>query len=332
MPISAGSLELAAPFRHDGEGLAADGEAREGERSVDRFQALQVFRTVVDQGGFTAAAQRLNLSPSAVTKIIMGLEAHLGAQLLTRSTRRIALTDQGRSFHEAAVAILAQLDEAEASVSEANSTARGLVRITMPSSFGRVTFTPELPNFLDENPGITLDVHFSDVTVDIIKEGFDLAVRSREQEDSRLIQRILHRGPMITVASPGYLARHGAPQTPADLARHRCITGVFGSEWRFRAIDGGELPVKITSAVILRSGDNVREAAVAGVGIAQSTWWLFRRDLSEGRLVRILGAFEREAVPISVFYPARRNLPRRVSRVIDFLMRISAERPEPAAR
>ncbi len=299
---------------------------------MDRFQALQVFRTVVEQGGFTAAAQKLNISPSAATKNIAGLEAHLGAQLLNRSTRRIALTEHGRSFYEAAVAILSRLEEAEISVSEANSMARGLVRIAMPSSFGRVTFTPELPTFLDENPGITLDVHFSDVTVDLIKEGFDLAVRSREQEDSRLIQRILHRGPMVTVASPAYLARHGAPQTPQDLAGHRCITGVFGSEWRFRTQDGGEESVKITSAVILRSGDNVREGAVAGVGIAQSTWWLFRRDLAEGRLVRILGDFEREAVPISVFYPAKRNLPRRVSRVIDFLLRISAERPEPTAR
>ena len=299
---------------------------------MDRFQALHIFRTVVEQGGFTAGAHKLNISPSAVTKHIAALEAHLGAQLLTRSTRRIALTDPGQTFYKAAVAVLANLDEAETRVREANSTARGLVRLVIPSSFGRVTLTPELPAFLDENPGITLDVHFSDTRVDIIKEGFDLAVRSREQEDSRLIQRILHRGPMITVASPAYLARHGEPQTPQDLTGHRCITGVFGTEWRFRKRDGGEEAVKINSAIILRSGDNVREGAVAGVGLAQSTWWLFRKDLAEGRLVRILTPFEREAVPVSVFYPAKRNLPRRVSKVIDFLMRISADRPEPAPR
>ena len=293
---------------------------------MDRFQALQIFRMVVEQGGFTAAARKLNISPSAATKNITSLEVHLGVQLLNRSTRSIALTDHGRSFYEAAVAILTRLDEAENGLRDANSAARGLVRIVMPPSFGRVTFTPELPAFLDENPGITLDVHFADTPVDMIKEGFDLAVRSREQEDSQLIQRILHRGPMVTVASPAYLAQHGAPQSPGDLAGHRCITGVFGSEWRFRTPDGGEERVQIDSAVILRSGDNVREGAVAGVGIAQSTWWLFRKDLAEGRLVRILEPFEREAVPISVFYPAKRNVPRKVSRVIDFLLRISGER------
>jgi len=297
-----------------------------GERKVDRFQALQIFRMVVEQGGFTAAARKLNISPSAATKNITSLEVHLGVQLLNRSTRSIALTDHGRSFYEAAVAILTRLDEAENGLRDANSAARGLVRIVMPPSFGRVTFTPELPAFLDENPGITLDVHFADTPVDMIKEGFDLAVRSREQEDSQLIQRILHRGPMVTVASPAYLAQHGAPQSPGDLAGHRCITGVFGSEWRFRTPDGGEERIQIDSAVILRSGDNVREGAVAGVGIAQSTWWLFRKDLAEGRLVRILEPFEREAVPISVFYPAKRNVPRKVSRVIDFLLRISGER------
>ena len=295
---------------------------------MDRFQALQIFRTVVEQGSFTAAARKLNMSPSAATKNITSLELHLGAQLLNRSTRSIALTDHGRSFYDATVAILSRLQDAETGVRDANSVARGLVRIVMPPSFGRVTFTPELPVFLDENPGISLDVHFSDKPVDMIKEGFDLAVRSREQDDSQLIQRILHRGPMVTVASPTYLARHGEPKNPQDLSGHRCITGIFGSEWRFRTTDDSEERIQIKSAVSLRSGDNVREGAVAGVGIAQSTWWLFRKDLAEGRLVRILEPFECAAVPISVFYPAKRNMPRKVSMVIDFLLRISGEQPD----
>ena len=292
---------------------------------MDRFQALQIFRTVVEQGGFTAAARKLNMSPSAATKNITSLELHLGAQLLNRSTRRIALTDHGRSFYEAAVAILTRLEEAETGVRDANTSARGLVRIVMPPSFGRVTFTPELSTFLEENPGITLDVHFSDTPVDMIKEGFDLAVRSREQEDSQLIQRILHRGPLVTVASPGYLAKYGVPKTPQELSGHRCITGVFGPEWRFRRADSSEERIPVTSSISLRSGDNVREGAVAGLGIAQSTWWLFRKDLAEGRLVRILEPYECEAVPVSVFYPAKRNMPRKVARVIDFLLRISGQ-------
>lgn len=294
---------------------------------MDRFQALEIFRTVVEQGGFTAAARKLNMSPSAATKNITSLEEHLGVQLLNRSTRSIALTDHGRRFYDAAIAVLSRLEEAETELRDSNSVARGRVRIVMPPSFGRVTFTPELPAFLEANPGVSLDVHFTDTPVDMIKEGFDLAVRSREQEDSQLIQRILHRGPMVTVASPDYIARHGTPQTPQDLSRHRCITGVFGSEWRFRTPEGDEERVLVNSSVVLRSGDNVREGAVAGLGLAQSTWWLFRKDLAEGRLVRVLKAYEREAVPISVFYPAKRNVPRKVSVVIDFLIRISGDKP-----
>lgn len=294
---------------------------------MDRFQAMLVFKTVVEQGGFTAAARKLNLSPSAATKNITTLEAQLGAQLLNRSTRRVALTDDGQEFYRIAVQILESFEEVETSLREKNAAVSGTVRIAMPASFGRVTFTPELPGFVAEHPDIRLDIHLTDRPVDLIKEGFDLAVRSREQDDSQLIQRILHRGPMVTVAAPDYLARHGTPLTPQELVQHACITGIFGSDWRFRTAAGQDVKVRVSGPVMLRSGDTVREGAVAGLGIAQSTWWLFRKDLAAGRLVRILVDFEREAVPIAVFYPAKRNVPRRVSAVIDFLIRITSTRP-----
>lgn len=294
---------------------------------MDRFQAMLVFKTVVEQGGFTAAARKLNISPSAATKNITTLEAQLGAQLLNRSTRRVALTDEGREYYRLSVQILEGLSEVETAIRDKNIAVSGTVRIAMPPSFGRVTFTPELPSFVAEHPEIKLDVHLTDRPVDLIKEGFDLVVRSREQEDSQLIQRILHRGPMVTVAAPAYLSQHGTPAAPQDLAQHACIVGIFGSTWRFETPAGEDLKVQVHGQVTLRSGDTVREGAVAGLGIAQSTWWLFRKDLAEGRLVRILEEYEREAVPIAVFYPAKRNVPRRVSAVIDFLVRISSTRP-----
>ncbi|MDB5644198.1 MAG: transcriptional regulator, LysR family [Hyphomicrobiales bacterium] len=285
-----------------------------------------VFKAVVDQGGFTSAARRLNISPSAATKNLSALENELGVQLLNRSTRRVALTDYGREFYQSCTEILASLEEAEAALRAKNTAAKGLVRMVMPYSFGRVTFTPELPAFFAEHPEIRLDVHFSDDAIDIIKEGFDLAVRSRELEDSQLIQRVLHKGPVICVASPDYLARHGTPSVPDDLKDHACIVGNYGSEWRFQSADGLGHRVTVNSVLTLRNGDAVREAAVAGLGVAQSTWWLFRKDLQEGKLVPVLDAFEREAVPISVCYPARKHVPQKVAAVLGFLKSITAAR------
>jgi DNA-binding transcriptional LysR family regulator len=297
------------------------------ECALDKFQAMLVFKAVVDHGGFTAAARKLNISPSAATKNITSLEDSLGAQLLSRSTRRINLTDYGRDFYQSCVAILDALEEAESAVRAKNKSAKGVVRIVMPYSFGRVTFTPELPSFFAENPEISLDVHFSDDPLDIIKEGFDLAVRSRELEDSQLIQRVLHKGPVITVASPEHLARRGTPQVPQDLATHPCIVGNYGVEWRFCAPDGADIRVPVQSVLTLRNGDAVREAAVAGLGVAQSTWWLFRKELQKGTLVPVLEDYERDAVPISVCYPARKHVPHKVARVLEFLTRITSARP-----
>ena len=297
------------------------------EARLGKLKAMMVFKAVVDHGGFTAAARRLSLSPSAATKNLTALEDELGVQLLNRSTRRIALTDHGREFYQSCTGILDSLEEAESALRANNKAAKGLVRIVMPYSFGRVTFTPELPVFFLENPEISLDVHFSDDAIDIIKEGFDLAVRSRELEDSQLIQRVLHTGPIICAASPAYLAAHGRPQEPQDLASHACIVGNYGSEWRFQSPKGPEIRVEVKSVIALHNGDAVREAAVAGLGVAQSTWWLFRKDLQDGKLEPVLEAYEREAVPISVCYPARKHVPQKVARVLDFLKRITSTRP-----
>jgi DNA-binding transcriptional LysR family regulator len=290
---------------------------------VDKLQAMMVFTTVVDRGGFTAAGSKLEMSPSGVTKTIAALEADLGVQLLNRTTRRTALTEYGRQFYDHCTEILSAIGNAESSIRDRNNAPTGRVQIIMPYSFGRVTFAPELPRFARLYPGIELDVFFGDEPTDIIKEGFDLAVLVRDLTDSRLIRRVLHQGPQVTVASPEFVKDHGAPEHPRELADYDCIIGNFGDEWAYQENGGETMTVRVRSRVRLHSGDAVLEAAVAGLGYAQSTWWLFRKELQSGKLVTVLDRYAKPGMPVSVLYPAKQYLPRKVSSVISFLDEIT---------
>ncbi|MCO6418846.1 LysR family transcriptional regulator [Siccirubricoccus sp. KC 17139] len=285
--------------------------------------ALSVFVRVVEQGGFTAAAGKLGLSPSAVTKTIARLEDALGTQLFTRTTRRLRPTDYGQEFYERSLRILAELEDAEAMLRRGSGTARGRIRAVLPLSFGRVTLAPELPRFFARYPGITLDLHFSDGMVDLIAEGYDLAVRTGHIADSRLTIRLLTRGRQVTVASPAYLARHGEPATPEALREHNCLISRFGPEWGFKGEDGKPFSIRVKGNAVINSGDALREAAVAGTGIAQGTWWLYRKDLERGDVREILRDFALEGAPVSVLYPAQRHVPAKLRAFIDFLVEIT---------
>lgn len=289
---------------------------------VDKFQSMLIFTTVAEQLGFSAAAEKLNMSPSTITKNVAALEYQLGVQLFNRTTRRIALTDLGRDYYEQCSQIMVAMATADESMRNQNSVQKGLVRMVMPYSFGRVTFIPELPAFFERYPDIDLDVHFSDEPIDMIRQGADLAILARDLEDSGLICRVLHRGPEITVASPAYLDKFGVPLSPEDLTQHRCIIGNFGDRWHFKGPDGEASSVRVKGRVTLHNGDAVLGAAVGGIGIAKSTWWLFRKELEKGRLVPVLSEWSRPGFPISVIYPARR-LPSRMATVIQFLSEIT---------
>jgi DNA-binding transcriptional LysR family regulator len=291
---------------------------------VNKLQAIKAFTHVAERRGFTAAAKKLGMSASAVTKSIARLEDELGTQLFNRTTRRIALTDSGQDFYERCVRILADLEDAESSIRESTATPQGTVRIVMPFSYGRVTFVPALPAFYERYPDIALDVSFSDRSVDLIQEGYDLAVRTGDLSDSRLIRRVLYKGPMITVASPAYIKAHGRPATPADLSKHNCILGRFGPEWSFRNGSGSHTNVRVNGNLCLWSGDAVREAAVAGLGLARSTHWLFRKDLEAGLVETVLDEYVVEGVPVSVLYPAKRHMARKLVAVIEFLIEITS--------
>lgn len=290
---------------------------------MDKWLALTVFARVVEQGGFTAAAGRLGLSPSAVTKTVARLEDELGTQLFTRTTRRLRTTEFGQEFYERIRHILADLEDAEAALKRGSGAARGRLRVVVPFSFGRVTLMPELPGFFARYPGITLDLHFSDGVVDLLAEGFDLAVRTGTNADSRLTTRLLTQGRQVTVAAPAYLARHGEPRVPAELRDHNCLISRFGPEWRFRGEDGQPFAVRVRGNAVINSGDALREAAVAGTGVAQGTWWLYRKDLERGDVRAILERHALEGAPVAVLYPQQRHVPAKLRAFIEFLVAIT---------
>jgi DNA-binding transcriptional LysR family regulator len=266
------------------------------------------------------------MSVSAVTKTIARLEDELGTQLFNRTTRQLSATDYGQEFYERATQILADLEDAELALQRGNVASRGRVRAVVPVSFGRVTLVPELPSFVAKYPEITLDLSFSDSNrpIDVIAEGYDVAVRTGNITDSRLITRLLIRSPQVTVASPAYLKKHGVPQTPYDLQNHNCIVGSrIGPEWKFVDPDGQETIVHVKGNLILNSGDALREAAVSSLGVVHGTWWLVRKDLERGAVQSILTDYAVEGAPISVLYPANRHLPAKVRAFLDFLVSIT---------
>jgi DNA-binding transcriptional LysR family regulator len=290
---------------------------------MNKFQAINAFVRVAESGGFTAAANKLGLSASAVTKAIMRLENELGAQLFTRTTRQLRTTEFGQEFYVRCVRILADLEEAEIAVKRDNKAVKGRVRAVLPFSFGRVTVVPELPKFFKRYPEIALELNFSDGPVDIIAEGYDVAVRTGTVRDSRLTTRLLLKSVQVTAASPAYLKSRGTPKVPADLAQHNCIVGRFGPEWGFRRPDGRRFVVRVNGDTVINSGDVLREAAVAGLGIVQGTWWLLRKDLERGSLSSILTNYALQGTPIALFYPANKHLPQKTRAFLDFLIEIS---------
>jgi DNA-binding transcriptional LysR family regulator len=290
---------------------------------MNKFQAMTVFTRVAECNGFSAAGRKMGMSASAVTKMVGRLEDDLGVQLFNRTTRRLALTDFGQEFYARSVRILSELEDAESTLRDASETPRGVIRAVVPFSFGRVTLMPALPRFCEEYPDINLDLTFNDAPVDLIEEGFDVGVRTGLLNDSRLMTRVLTRGQQVTFAAPCYLEKRGVPQTPDDLQEHVCLVNRFGQEWSFADSDNTVFNVAVPASHTIWSGDALREAVVAGLGISQATWWLVRKDLEAGTVVPVLDDYACAGRPVSVLYPANRHLPRKVRAFIDFLVEIT---------
>ncbi|MFZ5551421.1 MAG: LysR family transcriptional regulator [Pseudomonadota bacterium] len=285
---------------------------------------ILVFLAVVDAGSFIAGGRALGLTRSAAGKAVARLEDRLGVRLLNRTTRALSLTDEGRLFHQQGAHIQSAIDDAEGSVAAGGGTPRGVLRVTVPDAFGRLVVAPLLRQYLEAWPEVQVEVNFTDRRVDLVEEGFDLALRIGAADlDASLVSRVVASYRPFLCASPGYLARHGEPTCPDDLARHDCL--LFSSRgrrqaWRLRGPDGQWAKAEGRSRLRMDSGEAIRDAAVAGLGIGLLPAFLVEGDLATGRLRAVLPTADLGEVKIVAIYPTRRHLEPRVRRFIDLLV------------
>src|SRR5450830_1525602 len=290
--------------------------------AMDRLKALEVFVEVVQKNGFARAADALDTSPANITRIIADLEAHLGTRLLNRSSRKMSLTESGQGLFERAKVIVEDVAEIEAIASSSVVAPKGLLRINAPLSFGVLQLAPLWPLFMAQHPDIELQVSLIDRVVDIVEEGYDLAIRISRAGSTAHAARKLAASHNICCAAPVYLARHGAPATPADLKQHRCIGYSYSAsadEWRFEDDAGRPHFVTVKCALHANNGDTARAAALAGAGIIWQPTFIIGDDLRAGRLQAILPGFHLPDIDILAVYPSRRHLSAKVRVMIDFL-------------
>ncbi len=289
---------------------------------MDRFQAITAFARVVESGSFVRAAERMGMSVSAISRQVADLEGHLAARLLNRTTRRLSLTESGRAYYERCVQLLADLEEADDAVSSASVAPRGTLRLTAPTSFGSGYLASAIADFREQHPQLRFDVELSDRAVDLVDEGFDLAVRIGEIGSQLLIGRKIGQSQLVCCASPSYVERNPALDAPADLASHRCLTYAYssiGSQWRFTGAAGIAQEVRVSGPVQANNGGMLAALAVAGVGIILEPDFIVAADVRAGRLVRLLPGYSAPSMAIHVAYPSRRHLSAKVRAFVDFL-------------
>jgi DNA-binding transcriptional LysR family regulator len=276
---------------------------------MDSLSRIPIFLEVARQQSFAGAARDLGLTPSAVSKQVQNLEEELGAKLLNRTTRRVSLTEEGALFYERASRALDDLVEARETLNELKSTPRGGLRVSVPASLCRQLKAP-IAEFAARYPEVQMDVQFDDRLIDLSEDGFDVVLRIGALPDSSLIARRLAACPVYPCSSPAYLAKHGTPQTPEELARHPVVayTRNRGThEWRYRAPDGLEGVVALRSGFKCDSAEMMIEGACHGLGIIVMPWFFIREELEAGRLVRLLPEYRTmpERNLYAVFPPSR---------------------------
>jgi DNA-binding transcriptional LysR family regulator len=297
---------------------------------MDRLASMRAFVQVVDSGSFAGAARRLAASPAAVTHHVQALEDRLGVQLLSRTTRKLSLTEVGRTFYQHSAQILAQVEEAERSATLLQTTPRGLLRLNTSEGIARVVM-PLIAEFTAAHPEMSFDVVLTDRMVDMVEGGFDLALRAGPLPDSSLISRKLALGKLILCAAPDYLARRGAPQRPEDLAGHNClIYQMLGNEWRFNG-RAGDVAVAVSGNLRSNSLEAVRRAALSGQGIGLLAAVVVAEDLQKGALVRLLPEYDANEVVIQAVYPASRHLSVKTRSFLGFLAQRMNDRAEAIA-
>jgi DNA-binding transcriptional LysR family regulator len=289
---------------------------------VDRLKQIETFVAVAARGSLTAAAQAEGVAPAVIGRRMDALEARLGVKLLLRTTRRISLTHEGSAFLEDCQRLIADFNNAEASVSEGGVKASGHLRITGPAGFGRRHVAPLVPDFLARHPEVSLSLNLSDRVVDLVNEGFDCAVRVGDLPDSSLVGVRLADNRRLCVGTPQYLARAGVPAQPADLARHACLTLSSDASqtrgWAFD-IEGQTTYLRPSARLDCSDGQVLHEWCLRGLGLAWRSTWEVQGDIDAGRLVSVLDGFAAPPNGIYAVFPSARHLPLRVRLWVDYL-------------
>jgi DNA-binding transcriptional LysR family regulator len=288
---------------------------------MDQVEGMRVFVRVAQRAGFAAAARELRRSPASVTKQVAALEARLGARLLERTTRRVALTEAGRVYLDRCVECLQAFDDADAAVSQLSAAPQGSLRISAPNDM-QSQLTPVLVRYLRESPHVLVDLRFSNRPVDLVDEGFDLAIRAAPKLDGRFVARPIAPLPLSVVASPAYLREHGRPKRPADLANHRALVFVEPRPHETLIFErkGRQVRVPLRAATLCNSGDALTDLAVAGLGFVAGPRFLVDRALQTGKLEVVLPGWRlHPQATLWAVYPHRRFLPAKVKLFIDIL-------------
>ncbi|WP_299626962.1 LysR family transcriptional regulator [Pelagibius sp.] len=290
---------------------------------MDRLTALTVFRTAVGLGSFAAAARHLGLSPAAVSKNIGELEAHLAVRLLNRTTRRMSLTEAGSLYYERVEQILDDLAEADGALGPLQQRPAGLLRVSAPMTVTLLCLSEAIPKFLERHPDLSLDLRMDDRRVDIVEQGFDLAIRGSDNlEDSSLIARRLMTLSHVVCGSPDYFERRGVPQRPDDLQQHDCVQFTLSGharEWSFRKA-GRSVRVPVRGRYKVTSSLAVRDALRAGFGLSLIPWIYVREDIEEGRLLSVLDDWSAVETTLYAVYPSRRHVGAKLRAFLDFLV------------
>jgi DNA-binding transcriptional LysR family regulator len=297
---------------------------------MDRFAHMQVLVGVVEAGSISAAAERLGLAKSAVSRRLAELETHLGVSLIHRTTRRLNLTDSGRAYYARCVAILADVEEAESAVSQAHGALKGNLKVALPLSFGLLHLAPLIQAFMTQHPDVRFELDFNDRQIDLMQEGFDLAIRIATLADSSLIARRLAPIRHVVCASPGYLAQHGTPRAAADLAQHACLAYSNLSDpglLSYRGPDGQPGQVRVPVRLAASSGEFLMQVAIAGEGLVQLPTFYVHDALRAGQLVQLLADHAWPELSAYAVYPPTRHLSSRARALIDFLAERLAGEP-----
>jgi len=297
---------------------------------MDRFEDMRCFVHVAELQSVTKAAVQMNLAPSAVSRRLKELEARLGAQLLTRTTRRMSLTEAGQVFYRRSLQILGDVDEAEAEVSDESHGLRGVLRVAAPLTFGVDHLSGVVADFMAEHPHLEIQLDLSDRVVDLVGDGIDVAVRIGSLPDSSLIARKIARVRMIACAAPDFLRRYGRPESPEDLKAlpALCYDGSDRPDiWRYRDASGAEAWVQVSMRLRANNGSVLRDAAVKGLGVVIEPSFILHEALAEGILVPVLEHVDWPEIAIFAVYPEQRHLSAKARAFIDFLTKELGPKP-----